>query len=316
MSTLYLKEDEIEHLVTVGEVIDALESTFRDYAVGRAFTNSRNRLRMPGGMLHLMAGCIPGYFGYKAYASGSSKMKFFFYLFEAKTSRMLAVMEADALGQIRTGAATGLATRILSNPDAHEATLFGAGWQAETQLVAMDAVRNLARVWIINRNEARREAFMKRMQPRVKTELLAGSAEKAVQSSQIVTTVTNSREPVLQSEWLSPGAHVNAAGGNVLLRREVDDETVLRADRVVVDSIDQAKIEAGEFVGVIESGRRHWEDFVELRDVVAGFKPGRAASSDITFFKSLGLAIEDVSIGKMVYQRALDQNVGRQIEIG
>ena len=252
----------------------------------------------------MMAAAIPGYFGYKAYTSAAGGARFLFFLFKAETTELLSIMEADALGQIRTGAATGLATRLMSNEDAREATLFGAGWQAETQLQAMDVVRNLKRVHIVNRKPDRRDAFIRKMQPKVRAELLpAESAEKSVRSSQVVTTMTSSREPVLKGEWLQAGIHVNAAGGNLLLRREVDDDAVLRSHRVVVDSVEQAKIEAGEFVGVIETGRRHWQDFIELRDVVAGVRQGRSSPSDITLFKSLGLALEDVAIARLVYER-------------
>jgi ornithine cyclodeaminase/alanine dehydrogenase-like protein (mu-crystallin family) len=154
------------------------------------------------------------------------------------------------------------------------------------------------------------------MQPRVRAELVyASSAEEAVRLSHIVTTITNSREPVLKGEWLQPGRHINAAGGNMLLRRELDDESVLRANRIVLDSIEQAKIEAGEFVGVIETGRRRWESFVELRDVVAGLKSGRNAPTDVTLFKSLGVALEDVAIGKLAYERALERRFGRTLDL-
>src|SRR5437773_11279848 len=128
MSTLLLKEQDIQQLVSVPEVIDILETAFRDQAAGRAWTNPRNRLRLPGATLHMMAAAIPGYFGYKAYTSAAGGARFFIYLFKAGTTELLSIMEADALGQIRTGAATGLATRLMSNPDAREATLFGAGW--------------------------------------------------------------------------------------------------------------------------------------------------------------------------------------------
>jgi ornithine cyclodeaminase/alanine dehydrogenase-like protein (mu-crystallin family) len=122
--------------------------------------------------------------------------------------------------------------------------------------------------------------------------------------------MTSSREPVFKGEFLQPGAHVNAAGGNMLLRREVDDVAMMRASCLVVDSVDQARIEAGEFVSVLETGRRHWEDFLELRDVVAGTKSARSSPDQITLFKSLGLALEDVAIGKLVYERALAEKVG------
>src|SRR5262249_35444617 len=153
--------------------------------------------------------------------------------------------------------------------DSTEATVFGAGWQAESQLLAMDAVRSLKRIQIVNKSPERGAEFIRKMQPQVKAELtLATSPEEAVRSSQIITTITSSREPVLKGEWLEAGAHINAAGGNMLLRREIDGEVVTRANRLVVDSIEQSKIESGEFIGPIETGRRHWEDFVELRDVI------------------------------------------------
>src|SRR2546422_5377189 len=137
MKTLYLKEDDVEQLVTIPEVIDALDRAFRDQAAGGAWTNARNRLRLPGITLHMMAAAIPGYFGYKAYTVSAGKARFYFFLYSAETAEMLAMMEADTLGQKRNGAATGLATRILSNPGANRATLFCAGWQAGDQLLAM-----------------------------------------------------------------------------------------------------------------------------------------------------------------------------------
>ncbi len=316
MKILYLKEHDIEDLASVPETIDVLDAAFRDQAAGKAWMSPRSRLRLPGATLHMMAGAMPGYFGYKAYAVGAGRAQFFFYLYSAETKELIAMMEADTLGQIRTGAATGVATRILANPDASEVTLFGAGWQAQSQLLAMDAVRKLKRVQIVNRRPERREQFIAKMQPLVKAALVAAaSPEEAVRSSHIVTTITSSREPVLKGEWLQPGTHINAAGGNLLLRREVDDEVLLRANRLVVDSLEQCRIESGEFLRVIETGRRHWEDFVELRNVVAGAAPGRTSATEITFFKSGGLALEDVAIAKLVYERALAQNAGRTLDL-
>jgi ornithine cyclodeaminase/alanine dehydrogenase-like protein (mu-crystallin family) len=316
MNALYLKEHDVEPLVTVPEAIEALDTAFKEQAAGRAWSNPRNRLRLPGATLHMMAGAIPGYFGYKAYAVTAGKAQFFFYLYSSQTTGLTAMIEADALGQIRTGAASGLATRVLANSDASEATMFGAGWQAESQLLAIDAVRDLKRVRIVNRKPERCDAFIAKMQPLVKARLeRASAAEEAVRTSHIVTTITSSREPVLKGAWLETGVHINAAGGNLLLRREIDDDVVMRASRIVVDSIEQSKIESGEFIGVIETGRRHWEDFVELRHVVAGQIPGRTAPSDITLFKSGGLAIEDVALGKLVYERALERGIGRRMDL-
>jgi ornithine cyclodeaminase/alanine dehydrogenase-like protein (mu-crystallin family) len=314
--TLYLKEQDVEQLVSVPETIDILDTAFRDQATGRAWTNPRNRLRLPGTTLHMMAGAIPGYFGYKAYTVTAGKARFFFFLYSSQTTDLLAMMEADALGQKRTGAVSGLATRLLAKADSQQATFFGAGWQAQSQLLAIDSVRELKRAYIVSRGPERRDTFIKKMQPQVKAELVpADSAEQAVASSDIVTTITSSREPVLKGEWLRPGVHINAAGGNLLLRREIDDDVVMKSNRLIVDSIEQCKIESGEFLGVIESGRRHWEDFIELRDVVAGFKPGRTSPTDITLFKSGGVGLEDVAIGKLIYERALERKVGRELEL-
>jgi ornithine cyclodeaminase/alanine dehydrogenase-like protein (mu-crystallin family) len=312
---IYLKEQDVEQLASVPEVIDVLEAAFRQQSRGEAFTVPRQRLRMPGATLHLLAGAVPGYFGYKAYTAAASGVRFLFYLYQASTTDLVAMMEADALGQIRTGAATGLATRLLSNLDAKEAVLFGAGWQAESQLLAMTAVRKLSRVWIVNRSAARREVFITKMQPLVEAKLIpAASAEKAVRESHIVTTITNSREPVLKGEWLQPGQHINAAGGNSLLRSELDEAAVLRADRLVVDSIDQARLEAGEFLAPIEGGGRRWQDFIELRQLF-GDHPGRRSPAEITLFKSLGIALEDVAIGKLIYERALERGLGRPLRL-
>jgi len=213
MSPLFLTEDEVAGLVTVEETIDVLEAAFREQSRGNATTLPRRRLATDGLFLHMLAGSVPRYFGYKTYATGKGKPKFYFYLYDTETAGMLAVMQADALGQIRTGAATGLATRLLAREETPVATLFGAGWQAESQLIAMDAVRKMDTVWIVNRTPDKAAAFIEAMGPRVRAELRrAESPEEAVGASQIVTTITGSREPVLLGKWLAPGTHVNAAG--------------------------------------------------------------------------------------------------------
>jgi alanine dehydrogenase len=312
---LYLTEADVESLISVPETIGILETAFRNQSQGTSVANPRQRLRMSSATLHIMAGSIPGYFGYKAYTTAAGKAQFRLYLFDDRTTELLSVMEADTLGQIRTGAATGLATKFLANTGTTEAALFGAGWQAQSQLLAIDAVCSPERTWILSRNAERRESFIRKMQPQVRTKLVAAEEpEAAVKSSQVITTMTSSREPVLKGEWLQAGQHINAAGGNLLLRRELNDEAVLRADLVVVDSIEQAKIEAGEFVGVIETGKRRWQDFIELRDVVSGLRR-RARTADVTLFKSLGLALEDVAIASAVYSRAMERGVGGRIHL-
>lgn len=315
MSTLFLTEDDVAGLVSVPETIDILSTAFAEQTTGGATTLPRRRLATDRIFLHMLAGAVPGYFGYKTYATGRKKPQFYFHLFDSTTSDLIAIMQADALGQIRTGAATGLATRLLSREDSDVATLFGAGWQARSQLLAMDAVRKLKKVWIVNRTPEKAAKFIETMAPQVEAELEAArSPEDAVRGSRIVTTITGSREPVLFGKWLEPGTHVNGAGGNMILRREVDSETIFKSDRIVVDSIEQAKIEGGELISTIGHGRRHWDEVVELKDVVQGYG-GRQTDEDITFFKSQGVGMEDVALGAVVYERARKQGLGRELDI-
>ena len=312
---LYIREEEVQQLASIPEVIENLQTVFEQQARGEAFANPRQRLRMPGATLHMMAGAIPGYFGYKAYTSAAGRTRFLFHLFKANTIELLAIMEADALGQIRTGAASGLATRVLSKLESSEAVIFGAGWQAESQLKAIDAVRSLNHVWIVNRDTGRRDAFMQKMQPLVRARLQsANSPEEAVRQSHIITTITTSRDPVVRGDWLQAGQHINAAGGNMLVRRELDDTSVLRADRIVVDSLEQARLEAGEFLSVVETGRKRWQDLIELREYF-GPRPVNRRADEITLFKSMGIALEDVAIGKLVYERAIENGMGRRFAI-
>lgn len=316
MKPLFITEEEVRELVSLSETIEILERAFRMQTSGEAVNLTRQRLATGKVFLHILGGALPDYFGYKAYTVGAEGARFLFHLFDSITGTLVALMQADVLGQIRTGAATGLGTRFLANEDARVATLFGAGWQAESQLEAMAEVRALERVWIVNRTPARAEAFIEKMKSRVDVELRrAASPEEAVSESQIVTTITGSREPVLFGSWVRPGTHVNAAGGNMLLRKEVDGELVSRADLIVVDSIEQARIECGELLGVVTTGRRHWDEIAELRDVVAG-RVARKSSGEITFFKSQGIGLEDVALGSVVYHRAKEKGIGRELDLG
>ncbi len=313
MTPLFLKDNEIADLVSVSDAIGVLRRAFRQQLTGEAASSPRHRLATGTAFLHMLAGAVPGYFGYKAYVTSRAGSGFMFFLFDANTCEQLSIMEADRLGQIRTGAATGVATELLARDDVKVATMFGAGWQAESQLLAMDEVRDLSRVWIVNRNPERAERFMERMAPQVQAELKpAVSAEDAVRESRLVTTITNSREPVLFGDWVGAGTHVNAAGGNMWLRREVDADLVLGSEKLVVDSIEQARVECGEFLPVLVPGRRYWDEVQELKDIV-GKQSGRETPDERTFFKSLGLGLEDVALGVLVYERAKERGMGRKV---
>ncbi len=315
MTPLFLTDNEIAGLVSVSDAIGVLRKSFRQQARGEATSSPRHRLATGTAFLHMLAGAVPGYFGYKAYVTSRARSQFMFYLFDSNTCEQLSIMEADRLGQIRTGAATGIATECLAREDVSVATMFGAGWQAESQLLAMAEVRDLSLVWIVNRNLERAKRFIERMGPQVQAEVRpAVSAEDAVRESGLVTTITNSREPVLFGDWVGAGTHVNAAGGNMWLRREVDADLILSADRLVVDSIEQARVECGEFLPVLVPGRRHWDEVQELKDIVSD-RCGRETPEERTLFKSLGIGLEDVALGALAYQRAREQGVGRKVDM-
>jgi alanine dehydrogenase len=312
---LLLREEEVQALLSVGDAIEAMERTFRAQAEGRAVNLPRQRVRWPGGTLHVMAAgdLGSGYVGLKAYTAVGGQTRFVVLLFHAESGELLAIIEADRLGRLRTGAATGLATRCLARPDARVVGMIGAGRQAATQLMAVCAVRPIAEARVYSPTPERRAAFAHRMRETLGIPVQAVERpEAAVEGADILITITSAREPVLRGAWLRPGVHLNAAGSNALLRRELDEEAIARADLIVIDSRAQGQIEAGDFLEPLERGRLQWERVYELRDVVAG-RVGRAHPEQITMFKSLGIALEDIAVAAVAYERARAQGVGERI---
>lgn len=312
---LLLREEEVQALLSVGDAIEALERTFRAQAEGRAVNLPRQRVRWPGGTLHVMAAgdLGSGYVGLKAYTAVGGQTRFVVLLFHAERGELLAIIEADRLGRLRTGAATGLATRYLARPDARVVGMIGAGRQAATQLMAVCAVRPIAEARVYSPTPERRAAFAHRMRETLGIPVQAVERpEAAVEGADILITITSAREPVLRGAWLRPGVHLNAAGSNALLRRELDEEAIARADLIVIDSRAQGQIEAGDFLEPLERGHLQWERVYELRDVVAG-RVGRAHPEQITLFKSLGIALEDIAVAAVAYERARAQGAGERI---
>ncbi|MFZ8844197.1 ornithine cyclodeaminase family protein [Thermoflexus sp.] len=312
---LLLREEEVQALLSVGDAIEALERTFRAQAEGRAVNLPRQRVRWPGGTLHVLAAgdLGSGYVGLKAYTAVGGQTRFVVLLFHAESGELLAIIEADRLGRLRTGAATGLATRYLARPDARVVGMIGAGRQAATQLMAVCAVRPIAEARVYSPTPERRAAFAHRMRETLGIPVQAVERpEAAVEGADILITITSAREPVLRGAWLRPGVHLNAAGSNALLRRELDEEAIARADLIVIDSRAQGQIEAGDFLEPLERGRLQWERVYELRDVVAG-RVGRAHPEQITLFKSLGIALEDIAVAAVAYERARAQGAGERI---
>lgn len=313
---LFLREADIEALLTMDEAIEAVEAAFRALGEGNAQNRPRARVYVPGGVLNVMSAALPdaGVLGLKSYTGFRGGVRFLVLLYSAGDGRLLAVIEADRLGQMRTGAASGVATRLLARADATSVGLIGAGWQAQSQLMAVCAVRPIQRVWVCSRTESSAQAFARAMSDQLGITLTpVTSAEEAVRDADIVITATSARDPVVQGDWLQPGQHVNAIGSNQAARRELDSAAVARCDRVIVDSLDQAQIEAGDLIAPITEGRFGWERVDELAAVIVGRAPGRSSPDEITLFKSLGLAIEDMAVAARVYARALAEGRGERL---
>ena len=254
--------------------------------------------------------------GYKAYTTSKKGTNFHVALYDGKTGSQLALIQADYLGQVRTGAASGVATQYMARPDAQEVGLFGSGKQARTQLQAVCAVRKVRRVQVYSPNEERRRQFAQEMTDLCQCEIEpVPRPEMAAEDKDIVITATTSREPVLNGHWIAEGTHLNVIGSNFLGKAEVDAVTVRRCESIVVDSKDQARIEAGDFVAALEEGSIHWADIHELGQVIVGRYTGRAHSQDVTLFKSLGLALEDIAVAARVVAKAQAAGVGRVVDL-
>jgi ornithine cyclodeaminase/alanine dehydrogenase-like protein (mu-crystallin family) len=298
--------------------LTAVEEALKQHGLGTALNNPRTRVRLPTGQLHMMGAALPtrGVIGYKAYTAFRGKARFHVMLYSADTGELLAMLQADRLGQMRTGAASGIATKYMARAEAHSVGIFGTGWQARSQLEAVCAVRQVQRIKAFGRDAARRQVFCADMSQQLGLPVEpTETPEAVVRGMDVVITSTSAREPLFDGNWLEPGTHVNAIGSNALIRREVDDTTVRRSALIVVDSKEQARLECGDLLGPLERGLIHWEQVRELGDVVAGLIPGRRQDSEITLFESHGLAIWDLAAGMAVYDAAKTKGLGREIAL-
>lgn len=318
MAVLHLTEDEVKSLLTMDMTIEAVEVGLRKMALEEAFTVPRSRCQTDHAMLHVLPAAAKtlGVIGYKAYVTSRTGTRFHVTIYDGKTGEMLAIMRADYLGQMRTGAASAVATKHLARKEASTIGIYGAGKQSRTQLLGVSRVRKLTRAVVYSPNEERRTAFAKDMSAECGVDVIpAKSPEEAARGLDIICTATTSREPVLFGAWLSPGQHVNAAGSNFLAKAEIDVEVVKRSNVVVIDSKDQGRLEAGDFVAALDQGVLDWIDVAELGRVVAMRSPGRQSAEDITLFKSLGIGLEDIAVAIKVYHKAKEAGVGRWLDV-
>lgn len=322
MACLLLEAD-VRRLLTMDEALKALEDAFLGAARGDALNVPRQRGALRGITINTMAAisttldaaavkCYPVV--RQDITVGSS---FTFLVYRISSGELVGVMEANALSQIRTGAASGLATRYLARDDSRVMTIFGAGWQAETQLEAMARVLpKLERVNVVGRSPERARRFCDVMSERVQLDVaVAQDAERAVSEADVITTITGSRVPVFDGRWLAPGTHINAAGSNYAEKRELDATAVKRSSRIVVDDLPLARIESGDLLGAEKEGGLDWKSVHSLSDVIARKVPARTSPDEITLFESHGLALEDLAVACRVLDLARAQGIGTEIPI-
>jgi len=316
---LLLTEADVRQILTMPLALDAVEQSFRYLGDGSAVLHSRQRMHIPGkSYLHYMAAgdAADGYMGLKIYTSSRQGLRFLIPLFSAVTGDLLALVEGDFLGQMRTGAASGIATKFLANADASTVGIIGTGSQARTQLEAVVQVRKIARVNAYGRAPQRREEFAAQMTARIGVPVRAvSSTEETVRGADIVITATTSTEPVLFGSWLKPGAHINAIGANFPQKRELDDEAVSRASVIAVDSLEQSKMEAGDLIHAFGKDPGNWSRAHELAQIIVGKVQGRTNSAQVTLFKSNGIAIEDIVVAGRLYKIAREKSLGKEVEM-
>ncbi len=315
---LLLREADVARVLKMDDVIRVVEDAFRHLGQHKAVNRPRKRLPTETGtVLNMMSAGLPplGVMGLKTYTSTGGGMRFIGMLYGIATEELLAMMEVDLLGQMRTGAASAVATKYLARTNAGSLGVLGTGKQARTQVIAISRVRPIALVKVYSLTAAHREAFADEMVEELGGEVVAvDSARDAVDEVDIIVTATTAKEPILFGEWVAPGVHINAIGSNAATRRELDGEAVGRCDRIVVDDLVQAQQESGDLIAAVQAGLSSWDRVVDLGAIVVGEAAGRTSAEQITLFESQGIAAEDVATMKLAYDRAMQLGVGEQLQ--
>jgi len=304
---LFLTENEVAELLPPAAAVEAIEACFGRMARGAVENRPRYRLPLEHGALAVMAASDLelGYAGAKVYSGMREGARFVVLLFRTDRPELVAVIDADKLGQLRTGAASAVAAKYLARPRAASLGVIGCGWQAQSQVACIRAaVPGIERVVAYCRTEESLRAFCE------ENGAEPGEAARDAAECDVVVTVTGSPDPVLRGEWLQPGALVCAVGANDGRRRELDNVVLERATFVCCDSLDDARLESADLIEPVASGVLDWLEVHELQEVVAGEVPGRQADDDIVVFKSNGLAAWDVAAAAAVVASAARRERG------
>ena len=305
---LFLTEDDVARLLTMDDALRAVEEAFRQHGQGSTVNRPRTRVRVPQGILHVMAAGLPpeGVLGFKAYTAFGGTVRFHVHLYSAEDGRLLALMEADRLGQIRTGAASGVATRYLARPDASVVGIFGTGWQARSQLQAVCAVRTITDAKVFSPTPEHRQSVAEKMSRELKIDVRpAKSPEEALEDADVVIAVTNSRTPVFDGNSLRDGAHVTSIsnGDKTRTRQEIDETTIRRSDLLYITSKETVCVNESDIFRAVRDGVTSWERVYEIGDLLLEKAPARTSDKQITLYKLQGIGIMDVAVGLRAYER-------------
>jgi len=309
---LFLTEADVTGLLDMELALEALDDAFRARSSGDVRNEPRKRIPTGNGSMNFMAASWTsrGWAGHKSYVSGDFRVM----LYGTNGEGLIAVLGAGRMGQVRTGAASGIATRYMAREDSSSVGIIGSGYQAETQLEAVCAVRDIKDVKVFSRTAEKRERFASTMSERLGVNVIAvDSKEAAAEGMDVLVAVTNSVEPVITGDMVEPGMHINAAGNNSWMKRELDTAAIVKADLVACDDIDQTKIECGELMRAAEVGHFAWESLVRLDRIVAGLRTARYSDDEITLFESQGVAFEDIAVCGRLYELALERSVGVEL---
>lgn len=314
---LFLTDQDVARLLPIGDAIEQTEQAFRLLALGEARNVGRQRTELSGATLNVMWALAPSrqVVGVKSYTvvrqDVSQGAMLVFLLYSSVTGELLATIEANRLGQLRTGAATAVATRALARSDSAALTVIGTGYQAEYQVRALAALAELRgpafrSITVVGRDPGRRDAFVARLRDSVPADLRVGTGPEAVAAADVIVTATGSPTPVLAGEWLRAGTHVNAVGSNLANKAEIDRAVLERADRIVLDHVQSTAAECGDLVA------HRWpaDAADDLGDVLVARSPGRRTDSEITVFESQGLALQDLLCAELVHRRARAESPG------
>ena len=317
MSAIYINEQTASSLLTMDDALKLVEESFTTYAQGKSFNMTRQRMRIRKGALHMLPGAVPykNVIGYKAYTSFRAGLIFKVHLYDAENGNPLAIIDANEIGRLRTGAASGVASQYMAKENSQTAFIFGGGFQAEAQLEAVSKTTNIKKAYVFTRTYENAQNFALKMSKSLGIEVTPTQniAEDLVKSD-IIITITTSTKPLFDHTMLNPnGVHINGAGSNALIRAEVPEKTIEAAEVLAVDNKEVAAIECGDILPSLEKGRLHWNNILELGEITAGYRKGRLTDNGITIFQSQGMGLQDIICAEYIYRKAISQNLGVEL---